>query len=261
METNIIKFGGSVITDTSSKEHFNKKNTVRLARELYPHHKNCVLVHGTGHIGKPPAILYGYLESGVLLPSQYLAALNIKSALRRLNQRFVDVLLSENIPAIPIDILQFYGWPDFQLDLPKLIRALFQLLDRGLVPVFYGDLLPQSDGSFIVFSSDLITLILAKNLNPLKVIFLSDVEGVYADTESRGKANPKILKVLSPQNFHLLKKMENDKQDVSGGMLKKAKLALEVSQYCESCFIGSGYRSEVLNNLFTGEKEKGTFVI
>ena len=94
MKINIIKFGGSIISESNSGTHFNFKNTERLAQELSPFYKGSVLVHGTGHVGKPPAIKYGYVKNGIIAKEDKLLALEIKSSIRRLNQLVVDTLLS-----------------------------------------------------------------------------------------------------------------------------------------------------------------------
>ncbi|GAH79617.1 unnamed protein product, partial [marine sediment metagenome] len=158
MKKHIIKLGGSIITDTTSKDYFNKKNTLRLAKELYPFYKGCILIHGTGQVGKPPAIKYGYVDTGVIQKNKHLIALNIKNSLRQLNQCVVQTLLSASIPCIPFDILHFYDDTKNHLNYKVIEDILIQMLKNDLVPVFYGDLLPISDGSFKVFSSDLITL-------------------------------------------------------------------------------------------------------
>ena len=55
----ILKVGGSVLTGNGSKPSIDLKNTLRLCKELEPFYKTCLLVHGTGNYGKPPAIKYG----------------------------------------------------------------------------------------------------------------------------------------------------------------------------------------------------------
>jgi isopentenyl phosphate kinase len=261
MKKHIIKLGGSIITDTSSKAYFNKKNTLRLAKELYPFYKGCILIHGTGQVGKPPAIKYGYVDNGILPQNEHLIALNIKNSLRQLNQHVVHTFLSASIPVIPFDILHFYDESKNHLNYKGLKDILLQMLKNGLVPVFYGDLLPLPDGSFKVFSSDLITLLLAKTLKPENVIFLSDVNGVYLEhTKSNNEASSNIIPVLNPKNIRLLIKSENDKKDVSGGMRKKAELALEISRYCKRCFIGNGLTDNILSNFFKEKSVVGTFV-
>lgn len=261
MKKHIIKLGGSIITDTTSKDYFNKKNTLRLAKELYPFYKGCILIHGTGQVGKPPAIKYGYVDTGVIQKNKHLIALNIKNSLRQLNQCVVQTLLSASIPAIPFDILHFYDNTKNHLNYKVLEDILIKMLKNDLVPVFYGDLLPISDGSFKVFSSDLITLILAKRLKPENVIFLSNVNGVYSEhTKPNNEVNSNIIPVLNPKNIDIVQKSINDNQDVSGGMRKKAELALKISRYCKKCFIGSGFNESILSNFFKGKDVIGTFV-
>lgn len=261
MKKHIIKLGGSIITDTSSKAYFNKKNTLRLAKELYPFYKGCILIHGTGQVGKPPAIKYGYVDNGILQKNEHLIALNIKNSLRQLNQHVVHTFLSASIPAIPFDILHFYDESQKELNYKSLSEILYQLINNNFVPVFYGDLLPRPDGSFKVFSSDLITLILAKILNPENVYFLTDVDGVYSEyTDQNNETGSNVIPFLNSNNIDKLLNSKNDNKDVSGGMQRKVELALEIANYCSRCFIGNGLSGNILSNLFKGENVNGTFV-
>lgn len=261
MKHSIIKLGGSVITDMTSKNHFNKKNTLRLARELYPFSKGCILVHGTGHIGKPPAVKYGYVESGIIQKKDRLIALNIKSKIRQLNQFVIQTLISASIPAIPIDILWIYNESKDHFRNNGIEKFLLELLDNSIVPVFYGDLVPRADGSFKVISSDYIALILAKILHPENVLFLSDVSGVYSAAKNiHDDTGPEIIPLLTSQNVNRLQKSQNENKDVSGGMLRKAGIALEISNYCRRCFIGSGYAENVVSDFFKENDVIGTLV-
>lgn len=261
MKINIIKFGGSIISDKQSETHFNLRNTERLAKEFYPFYKGSILIHGTGHIGKTLAIKYGYVRNGVISKENNLIALSIKSKIRQLNQDVVNTLISASIPAIPFDILHFYTDTEGLINIQALGMTILDLLKNGHVPVFYGDLLPGPDGSYKVFSSDLLTFLLAKTLNPENVIFLSNVNGVYLDKgEMRNDAYQEIIKELTPDKMASIRWSDNDATDVSGGMRKKAELALEISGFCNKCFIGSGYSENILGKILKGEAVVGTFV-
>ena len=261
MNFNMIKFGGSVITSETCEGFFNEKNTYRLAKELLPHSRGCTLIHGTGLIGKPPAIRYGYLNDGIIPKSRSLLALKIRNELRQLNQRVVKTLLSASIPVIPFDNVHYFDESMSGLQYEGLRRSLIQTIENGFVPIFYGDLMPRSDGSFRVFSSDSIALILAKTLKPDKAIFLSDVKGVYSNQSYRSDdCKKKILTTLNAGNFNRIHKYPKDDKDVSGGMLKKATCALEISLYCKNCFIASGLNSGVLSKLLGGESVISTRV-
>lgn len=261
MNLNIIKFGGSVITGESCKEFFNEQNTYRLAKELFPHHPGCILIHGTGLVGKPPAIKHGYLKDGIISKSRSALALTIRNELRQLNQLVVKTLLSASVKAVPFDSVHYFNESMGSLRNNDLHYKLLHTIENGFVPTFYGDLMPRSDGSFRVFSSDTIALILARTLNPDKVIFLSSVKGVYAHQSSRGEnCEEKVLTTLSTNNVNSIYKSSSDEKDVSGGMIRKVTCALEISRYCKRCFIASGLDSGVLSKLLKGESVTSTLV-
>jgi isopentenyl phosphate kinase len=261
MKINIIKFGGSIISDNDSDSHFNLRNSMRLAKEFYPFFKGSIIIHGTGYVGKPPAIKYGYVKNGIIHKKDKLIALAIKSKIRQLNQELVNTFLSSSIPAIPIDILPFYTESEELYNMGKFEMTISDLLKNGIVPVFYGDLLPSPDGSYKVFSSDLLTFLLAKTLKPDNVIFLTNVDGVYPDITKFVDDNCKeIIRELTPDTLASIKWSDKVIADVSGSMRRKVELAIEISQICNKCFIGSGYAENIIGKVLNGEPVMGTFV-
>ena len=258
----IIKFGGSVITDASQVDLYNSTNTRRLANELYPYFRGSVLIHGTGHVGKPPAIRYGYYKSGVIQRQDRLIAIQIRQELRLLNQRFLQTFISASIPVIPLDIVHFFEASMDRLVDPDACDRLLDLISNGLVPIFYGDLMPQTDGSFRVFSSDTMALVLAKTLAPENVFLLSDVNGLYADGPHKETgACHDVIKKLNHATLGSMLKMRSDARDVSGGMYQKAVCALEICRYSNRCVIASGVTPGVLSELFRGNADPGTCVM
>ncbi|HNS47441.1 MAG TPA: hypothetical protein PKH94_09395, partial [Bacteroidales bacterium] len=223
--------------------------------------RGCIIVHGTGHVGKPPAIRYGYVQSGTLPPEERLIALTIKDRLRLLNGHLVRTLQSASIPALGMDIMSYYDELADRRVQNGFIRTLGELIDRQQVPVFYGDMICRPDGSFKVVSSDFIALVLARILRPENVIFLTDVPGVYQEKGTGDdQKDKKIIPLLTPANIDSMERTINDGADVSGGMRKKAEIALEISRYCARCFIGSGYQDHVLGDFLSMRPVMGTFV-
>ncbi len=252
----IIKFGGSVITAATAPGRFNEQNTRRLASELAPHARDCVLVHGTGHVGKPPALEHGYVQSGLLSRAQALTALRIKAELQRLNQLFVEVLLSSSVQAMSFDVAECFNEAMTGLRRPGLRRRLLTTLHNGIVPVFSGDLMPLTGGGFRVFSSERIVLILAEALRPETVFFLTSAPGVYGESTGPevAEGEAEVLEVLHSANRHCVLKAASDQLDVSGGMGEKVDCALEISRWCDRCQIASGVNPGVLARLLNGER-------
>lgn len=262
MKCHIVKIGGSVITEAGDEPMFNRQNTIMIAKELFPHYMNCILIHGTGSYGKPPAIKYGYYKSGIIEKTDRQLALSIKDQIRQLNQKIINTLLSENIPAMPVDIMHFYRISANSNKKNLLKEFLPELLNNDIVPIFFGDLIPQPNGNFKVLSSDEITFILSKIIKPASVIFLTNVDGVYIRKKRDGAVNGKFLaEVLDNSNSHLMWNEENDKLDVSGGMKKKAETAIKISKYSKRCCIGNGKRANILSGFLNGEKVKGTYIM
>lgn len=261
MKFNIIKIGGSVITDRAHENGFNEEAMGRLAQELRPHQKGSIVVHGTGLVGKPPAVEHGYVDDGIIGSDRSLLALTIKSQLRELNQRVVATLLSARVPALPFDVAHCFNQSMDDLGPGGVGEMLRRTLECGLVPVFYGDLMPRSDGRFQVFSSDTIVLILARTFRPDQVLFLSNVDGVYARRSSgEDGEEDQVLRQLTPESIEQVRESTSDGQDVSGGMPKKVACALEASHYCRRCLIASGLRPGVLSKLLAGESAPSTLV-
>ena len=62
MNITIIKIGGSVITNEGS-EPINLNAIKNIGRQLKRFKGKLVIVHGTGYVGKPPAVKYNYVKT------------------------------------------------------------------------------------------------------------------------------------------------------------------------------------------------------
>jgi isopentenyl phosphate kinase len=254
----IIKIGGSVLTGHGNKPSIDLKNTLRLCSELKPHYQTCLLIHGTGNYGKPPAIKYGYYKSGLIDSTNSAIALEIKKSLQKLNLKFVDKLHCEGIPAKGILLDRFYDNQNQLIDEDKLLEILSIEFDSTMLPVLYGDLIELPDGSFQVISSDDIVSTLTKMLKPKSTIFLSNVDGVFLAGKASKNGNRYLTPVLNAINVSQIDISPKDSYDVSGGMSKKVAIALEAARYCNQCFIGNGFTAGLLHNLLNNKKVKGT---
>jgi isopentenyl phosphate kinase len=255
MQPVLIKFGGSVITRPDHDNPFDLHNTQRLASEFAGCRKPCILVHGTGSIGKPAAVRHGYVHDGFIAAQQRLLANRIRHSLRELSRQLVAVLLETGIPAFPVDASLLISEDLSGLRHPGAARELLDLARNGSLPVLHGDHVPCADGRFRVLSSDVIVAALARELNPSHVLFLTDVDGVYADDRERGS----IIADLDCETLEQVACGQSDHSDVSGGMRAKLACALEAARHCDTCRIANGRRPGVLADLLAG-RQRGTRV-
>jgi isopentenyl phosphate kinase len=125
------------------------------------------------------------------------------------------------------------------------------LLKEGLTPLTFGDV-GLAPAGFKVISGDVIVQELAKILNPERVVFALDVDGVYEDHTRV------IIPELSPSR---IKKMNvSSGNDATGGMKLKLEVAARISaDGTKVCFV-SGYRRNEFSKALKGLDFYGTVV-
>jgi isopentenyl phosphate kinase len=255
MVLSIVKVGGSVIADRNSEDLFRFETAHRLAKELAPYAGQLILVHGTGVVGKRPAVEEDYVDTGILPGSNPGLSLRVKRSLQRLSDRFAEAFLSAGTPILPLEVASFFELSSEALRADGLKKSLLDVVHAGVIPVFHGDIVARDDNSHAVVSSDMIVLILARSLRPENVFFLTDVDGVFPrDGEGKPASDP--LRELGPGDTARMRQLDSDESDVSGGMRAKVQAGLGIAQYAGRVIIANGMREGVAASLLAGREEK-----
>ncbi len=253
----ILKLGGSVITNKERFFSVNKENIKRLAGEIAESDSGpLVVVHGGGSYGHPVAKKY-MISEGLKNTNQLIGFSKTHQAMTRLNQIVVDTLLEKNIPAFGLSASSM-----LVTEKKRLIEfdhsIIRQLLDIGLIPVLYGDAVLDSEQGVAILSGDQLVVKLAVNLGAKRVIFGSDVDGVFNSDPKVYREAELIPKVsLSTCNA---KVAETVYTDVTGGMkgkLAEAKNAVNAGS--EVLFLNATIENRVKKAL-KGEKVMGTIL-
>lgn len=255
MGLQLIKLGGSVITHLQCEGKFHAQNVQRIARELATSHEPIILVHGTGHVGKPPAIEHGYADTGIIPASNAALSASVRRDLQRLNEQVVNALMDAGLNVLPLDTGRYFNVNGNDLLQTDLQHSLTQVVAKGVIPIFHGDMVQMGDGAFKVVSSDAIICVLARYLKPEAVYLFTDVDGVYTDLH-----DGHLIGELTPASLQQIQTHHTDHQDVSGGMTAKVQHAMEIARHCQRCVIGSGVRDGVIARLLASEKERCTRV-
>jgi isopentenyl phosphate kinase len=215
MDLVIVKLGGSILTKKEGYKEENRASIASLAKGIADAYDKCrlVLVHGAGSFGHAPVVKHG-INEGVKTNAQRVGFADTHLAVSQLSNMIVEELVKDGVPAIsmpPAVICRQDNKAIKEFSIGK-IKAF---LDAGYLPMVHGDMVLDDSMGGSVVSGDRLMVALAKGLGAKRMVFISDVEGVYVD----GKVFPSITrKNIDGIREHL---RLSGKTDVTGGMYGK----------------------------------------
>ncbi|MFX0104055.1 MAG: type 2 isopentenyl-diphosphate Delta-isomerase [Candidatus Hodarchaeota archaeon] len=218
----LLKLGGSLLTDKNKPFSLREEILEGCLTQIIESKRLIILIHGGGSFGHPIAKKYeiskGLNES---IEDQIVGLSKTHEAMKKFNSIIINKFLDKGCPAISIQPSSIFI-EDFNEIIIKSIDPIEKLLDLGIIPVLYGDILLSKDHSFSILSGDHIILKLCekiRNFKILKVIFAIEKDGVFI----KENGNEKLALKLTPNDLASIKLADLDQKiDVTGGI--KAKL-------------------------------------
>ncbi len=255
----LVKLGGSILADKSRPLTFRSRVARRLARELEPFAADgLAVVHGAGGFGHAGARLYR-LREGLRGPRQRMGAAVVQRDVRDMNLRVLDALLAAGVPAVSVpagSFLELDGGRLAEFDAIPFQRALA----RGLVPVTFGDVLPDRARGVGIASGDQLMAALAGVLTPEVSVFVTSVDGVFDRDPARRGA--RLLEAVSPANAPRGgRRAAGGAADVTGAMGGKLAEAFAVAAHSGSTWVVGGMLPGNLAAALGGAPLVGTRVL
>lgn len=225
----LIKLGGSCLT--YKKEGIPKirqetlNSIVKEIKEIQLKN-NCyfVIVHGGGSITHPLLDKYNIVDgckTGVILTKKdKVSAAKIHLAMNLLNKKVVQTFLDNEIPAWPIQTSSIFVSENRNIKNIS-IKSVKSAIKNGYIPILHGDFILDKTKNICICSGDFVTCLLAKKLKANKVLFASDIDGIYDDSK-------KTINKINLKKF-VFKSINSNKIDHSGGMNKKIEY---IKKYC-----------------------------
>lgn len=220
----IIKFGGSVVTFKDSLVPKARTTVVkRLAKEI-KHLSSLgyqlILVHGAGSYGHPLAKKY-QLHKGMKTEQQKLGLALTQKKMLELNDLIVSALHQQKVPAVILVPHSFITQSSAKFS-GFDYSVIQDFLKQNLVPVLYGDGVLDNKWGCSILSGDTIVTYLAQKLKADRVIFLSDVDGIF-DKDPKKYPDAKLIKKVNDKNLMqvLSGLTTNNIADVTGEMQGK----------------------------------------
>lgn len=246
----LIKLGGSVITDKSQYKKFNREQASRLCREIAESGRSVMIVHGAGSYGHVLAKRYS-IQKGLLDFGQVPAAAQVHHDAMELGLLMTQTLMENGIPAASVA-----PGSCFVMDNGKLIAENTEPIRRmahlGIMPVTFGDVVMDRSRGFGIVSGDQMMELMAQIYKPDRVVFVSDIDGLYT-------ANPKTdpdAKLIPEFTAATLDEVSSvsDVDDVTGGVRNKMESMLRMCEGDRDCVLVNGTVPGRLLSLLKGEQ-------
>jgi len=251
----IVKLGGSIITQESGE--IDLANLRSLGCEIAQYKFPLILVHGGGYLIKK--ILLDYkVKTDTFLKEQTPLVFHLRNSLVQLNTFLLNTFQEAGVHTVSIPAHSMFKSCNGKI-IPSetIFEFLSTVIQSGKIPVLFGDVLDDKEGSFYFNSSDKIVSCLAKELKPKIVLFLTNVDGIYESFPPKSDKEA-VFPVVTPNILYQL----DNKYDVGHGEIyDKLVEAIECASHTNVCRIINGkVPGNLLDSLY-GRLEAGTKVL
>ena len=248
----LIKLGGSVATFKEKPLAANTDAIEGISRALMRlDNIPIILVHGGGSFGHYWSVKYdmhtkpaNYDVHGVSIVHESMIALN-------------QIIVNSMIRAG----LNPYGIPPSALTtghepIVAKIKEVYAMAQSKLIPVTFGDIVYVEGAKYSILSGDALMTILARVLRPLRIIFATNVDGVYKDSVSKEIVR-EIQVVDQRESIEFFK---TSGIDATGGMQRKVTEAFKIASHGIDVLMINGLVPERIIEAVEGTLKVGTVV-
>jgi isopentenyl phosphate kinase len=262
----LLKLGGSLITEKARPETPRREVIARLAGEIAraarETHCRLIVGHGSGSFGHVAARESG-IATGLRSADQLPGVSRTQERAAALHRILIEALVEAG--ALPYSIapssclISDAGRPA-ELTAGPLLLAL----DRGLLPVLYGDVVMDRVWGVSICSTETLFEILARTLLAdgrmiRRALWLGETDGLY---DSEGHTLPR----LSSTDLAVLENAAGaigapSGTDVTGGMRHRVETALALARLGIPSLLANGLTPGLLERAMRGESVPGTEVV
>jgi isopentenyl phosphate kinase len=244
---NVIKLGGSIITEKDSYRKVNLSLIRKLCRVLSDDKGRKILIHGAGSFGHILALRSGLERPGSINRKED-AISRVMSDVLSLDSVIVDELNEKGVRAVsvPPHIVYNGNVPDF--------RMVDLLLKGKFVPVLYGDIV-LTYGKYRIVSGDEIALDLARAFRPDSVVFATDVDGLF-DSDPKTNASARLIPFIKSREISVV----DTSNDATGSMAGKMERIKKMVRYTGKVVVMNGTIPERLRSQLRGKETISTVI-
>jgi isopentenyl phosphate kinase len=247
----LIKLGGSVATFKERPLAANIEAIEGVSRALARLEIPIIIVHGGGSFGHYWSVKYdmhtkpaNYDVHGVSIVHESMIALN-------------QIIVNSMIRAG----LNPYGISPSALTtghkpIVAKIKQIYTMAQSKLIPVTFGDIVYVEGAKYSILSGDALMTILARVLQPLRIIFATNVDGIYKNSKCREVVHEiQAVNKRKPIEF-----FETSGIDATGGMQRKVTEAFKIASNGMDVLMINGLVPERIVEAAQGTLKVGTVI-
>ncbi len=255
-----IKLGGSLITDKRIESSFRQDVTARVAHEIAAALRDkpalrVLIGHGSGSFGHFAAKRYRTIE-GVHTPEEWRGFAEVATTAAELNYLVAKTLHTAGVPVWRLQPSASALACDGRIA-HLSAEPVQQALERGLVPLVYGDVALDTVRGGTIISTETIFFYLAHHIRVNQILLLGEVAGVYDQ-------NGIVIPEITPDNIADIENALGGSSgtDVTGGMETKVRDMLALTQRKRGLTIRimDGTQPDLLRRTLLDETQSGTLI-
>lgn len=245
----LIKLGGSVVTFKDRPLSANAGAIDGISRILAQVDVPAIIVHGGGSFGHYWSVKYDMHTRPAAYDAHGVSV--VHESMMALNQIIVNSMIRAG--------LNPYGVPPSSFTaghkpIAAKIKQLYEMARSKVTPVTFGDLVHMQGSKYSILSGDAIMTIIVKMLKPSRVIFATNVDGIYRDMAGRELVNE--IRAAGRKSIEFSKVSA----DVTGGMQRKITEAFKIASYGIDVLMVNGLVPDRIAEAIEGRLQVGTVV-
>jgi len=255
----IIKIGGSVITNKGEYRSLRKKQLSLICKEISKWDIKCIIVHGAGSFGHIIAKQYS-IHLGFSYQEQMKGIFQIRKDMTELSEIVVNSLVEEGVKALSFQTSAIISENKSGYDVN--FNSIKKALTLDLTPVLAGDIIFTEKEGFRILSGDTLANILANNFEINRVIFISDIDGIYIRNKDTGE--DELATSLSKDDLDFISisiLQQSDSNDVTGDMKGKISAIKSLLEQVSEVIVINGNYPKRLTSIQNSENFIGTILI
>jgi isopentenyl phosphate kinase len=257
----ILKIGGSVITDKSKPMSVNLDVINSIASQIAKFKKsNLLIVHGGGSFGHPLAKKYN-LANGLKSDKEIISISKTHQAMLDLNNIIIKSFIDKNIPVISLSPIDIFYTSNGRIE-KSFLDPIKTSLRLSLIPILFGDTVYDLKKGISILSGDQLVTYLGIKLKAKRIILGTDTDGLFT-SDPKHNHGALLIEEIRPDNYKEIvssfKYDPHDKKiDVTGGMLGKLNELINAAKNGIEIFIINAKYKNNIEKILNNEKVKGT---